>query len=334
MKEVLLHIGYPKTATSTLQNNLFYELHLDGKINFLGRSKRGNKVFNPSEKLVQEAMFGNPIPTGQALHLSEDLLNIISNEDISFSFYNIDGARYLKPCDPFVTAERLYTYFASEDCKVKILITLRSQDSLIPSYYVEGFRWHFRYEESLDTFDKFVNQGLAHKMNGMFRMFYFFEIIEKYADLFGKENITILMYEDITHDIDSFSSKLSEAIGCNESSVSETFAVNFDNKKIKTDGGSFTDKITLNQYLVDIVKKRVSEEQFTRLKNILLKIGGQPIKGLLESISHIQVGGSEFVRKPDQDTLRLIRNEFRIGNMALAERYNIDIDKMSKYGYI
>jgi len=34
--QLLLHIGLPKTATTSLQHNVLYPLHKEGKINFLG----------------------------------------------------------------------------------------------------------------------------------------------------------------------------------------------------------------------------------------------------------------------------------------------------------
>jgi hypothetical protein len=38
MSILLLHIGYPKTATTTLQDGLFVKLHQAGKINYIGKA--------------------------------------------------------------------------------------------------------------------------------------------------------------------------------------------------------------------------------------------------------------------------------------------------------
>jgi hypothetical protein len=38
MKKLIVHIGYPKTATTTLQTDVFYNLYKSGKINFLGKA--------------------------------------------------------------------------------------------------------------------------------------------------------------------------------------------------------------------------------------------------------------------------------------------------------
>ena len=38
MKRVLVHAGYPKAASTTLQNGLFLQLHRKNAIHFLGRA--------------------------------------------------------------------------------------------------------------------------------------------------------------------------------------------------------------------------------------------------------------------------------------------------------
>lgn len=37
MKKILLHLGLPKTATTSLQHNVLRKLHEEGTINFLGK---------------------------------------------------------------------------------------------------------------------------------------------------------------------------------------------------------------------------------------------------------------------------------------------------------
>ena len=58
MAKIVLHIGVPKTATTTLQNWFFYALHQKGMINYLGRLS--SDVVNKNN--IQQQFSGDNLP--------------------------------------------------------------------------------------------------------------------------------------------------------------------------------------------------------------------------------------------------------------------------------
>lgn len=146
MKKLLLHIGYPKTATTSMQLNLFSKLHEENKVNFLGNSESGTFKKN----IILDDLFLRQILIpgyyssieNYDLHdrlkekrgylsglLDKDLTNILSSEHIiGFSIFN-SHCHHNFP-------KRIREIFGNTDeVDIRILISIRKQDSLISSIY-------------------------------------------------------------------------------------------------------------------------------------------------------------------------------------------------------
>ena len=79
-------MGYPKTATSTIQDALLYQAHMKGYIHFLGRSRflKDNYKY---ERIVNIANNHNESINNYYNDLSDDLLNVISDEGLTLIYY-------------------------------------------------------------------------------------------------------------------------------------------------------------------------------------------------------------------------------------------------------
>ena len=100
-KKIILHVGYPKTATTTLQNRLFYNLHNNSSnINYLGTTKPEiSKIHNilrqtlkpwlvsEGEKNEDELLLflKNRLKNGLNLCSEESLLNSYQNPPYLFN---------------------------------------------------------------------------------------------------------------------------------------------------------------------------------------------------------------------------------------------------------
>ncbi|MBL4759587.1 MAG: hypothetical protein JKY80_01870 [Mariprofundaceae bacterium] len=93
MSKLVIHVGYPKTATSTIQNKFFYPLHQKGEINFLGKACLGDVNYNPSSDLVMSTVYNKG--KFKEFYLSKNIWNVVSNEDFVVSFFNIDNRKFL-----------------------------------------------------------------------------------------------------------------------------------------------------------------------------------------------------------------------------------------------
>ncbi|MBV1899520.1 MAG: sulfotransferase domain-containing protein [Cycloclasticus sp.] len=332
MKELLFHIGYPKTATSTLQNHLFTTLDEKKQINYLGRSNRGLSKFKAGEAMINELVFGLSNSKIDQCTLSDDVLNVISNEDVVLSFKNIIGNDVLSESDPTEVAEKLGGVLSHHDCNVKVLVTLRAQADLVHSFYVEGYKWHFRHVKSLDTFEKYIAQGLESKSNGVFLMFYYYEVIKSYVNVFGKDNVEILFYEDIRLEVDTYSKKLAELLSVEAGLVKNVLLNKNDNVKSKVDKGSYTNALSLDQILVDVFRIILPKKFFIGLKGN--KVVSSMVGQLGKYLKKYMVGRAHLIPNLDVVQREIILNEFSSSNTRLIEEFNLDRGKMKKYGYI
>jgi len=46
LKKIVIHIGMPKTATTTIQENILYKVYKNNQIGFLGRAHKEYKYYD------------------------------------------------------------------------------------------------------------------------------------------------------------------------------------------------------------------------------------------------------------------------------------------------
>jgi len=338
MKTLVIHIGYPKTATSTIQDGFFKGLHEEKKVNYLGKYNRdGNgsicAVWNPWAPFVNHCVYDEPLSLSVLTDLSSFLrngINVLSNEDFPVSFFNIEKRCYLRESDPFLVPERIL--FLTEKLgisNVKIVATLRNQCDAIYSSYVEGWRGHFRFEPSLDSFEKYLSQGLKKGINGIFRMFFYHEVLSEYIRVFGKENVHVTLFEELKHDLPSFCSRFLAPIAPDMTDLlEEVLASNVRNRKRKTASGEYlTDDVTLYEELLSLYKRMIPPPLHELLRKSLVPRMGRRIFGGLKGKSGI------VVERPSDEDVKEIKAVFLESNERLAMQFGMK-DKMKNYGYI
>jgi len=332
MARLVLHIGYPKTATSTIQNQLLYPTHMRGEINFLGKSDKYG--FNPSGRFVHSMVFGDNVV--EQLSLRDDLVNVISNEDFPLSFCNIDGQNYLKECHPEVTSKRLrenlVNCFDSKIEQVDIVVVLRNQVDLIHSCFVEGWRWYFRHEKSINTFEKYLSQGLSKGNQGIFAMFYFNEVIDSYIEHFGKEHVHVMFYEDLLFERESFCNSLADILGIHSQCVFSALAKK-DNIKKKSDSGYVQEGISMFLFLSGLLNR--SSVLKGLYNNIKLKSGifNRLLEKMIAWSNSVKVSNDSVIPYIGDEVKERVLTEFQNENLNLAEKFSVH-EKLVKYGYI
>lgn len=128
MKRILLHIGYPKTGTTTIQNTLFYNLHNSGSINFLGKARYVDDIsINKQHNLINSFINDRISIDDLKIDLLPDKLNVYSNE----------GSAKVSELD---RAKKFFKIFQPDINDVRLLVTLRNQPDLIYSLFVDQHR--------------------------------------------------------------------------------------------------------------------------------------------------------------------------------------------------
>ena len=227
--EIFIHVGYPKTGSTFLRRKIYPNLEI-------------NRILTPSYEYLAEDENFKP----------EKYLNILAQEgefadfkktiisQVAFSGH-ADGKDVY---DKYLIAERLFQTFP----KAKIIFVIRNQlDYLLSSY---SFKVIVRgmYRKSMSTWFK---ERYPEKLENQLQ---YDRLVKKYSDLFGKENILVLLYEEFREQPEMFLAKIIEFLGF-------SFIPEIDSERVN--------KSSKNYYLVLI--NRLINFPFSLTANFLVK---------------------------------------------------------------
>lgn len=211
---LFLHLGYPKTATTTLQKHL-YAKHPE--INYLGKYIPG---FGYRDDRLQQGVTRMINEQSHSYSASLEFRDYIDSELCSTDRVCtlISSETFIHPwaIDLAVVARRVFDAFSP--CKV--IIVLREQRDMLWSFY----RAHGRYCQYLYVHPQSANdltelvapvsakQWLDLQVRQLHRNFagtlMYGSVLESYIRIFGRENILVLCYEEMRQNVPAFLRKL------------------------------------------------------------------------------------------------------------------------------
>jgi hypothetical protein len=298
MKRLLIHVGYPKAASTTLQNGVFLNLHRQKKINFLGRAFESGFYGIKSTRHEYKKWFKEVVGAADARketlgNLSEEVVNLLSEG----LFMNNE-----RHSDQLTGPRLLHNYFSPFFDQIEILIVVRKQQDLIPSYFITQYR---RLNNSLSNFlDLHVNGNLSAEG----KIFDFHSVAMAYAEVFGKDSVHIVLFEDLVKNREKFSSDLGGAMAIDARTILDGMEETHLNKTIRKG----------NSLVVRKMQKHSIRAWFhDRLKTI---------SPSLASLALVKLPGVT-----DEERKRIFES-FRESNRRLAGKFELD-DSMSGYGY-
>lgn len=230
---VLLHLGLPKTATSSLQHNVFQKLHQQSRINFLGKCldyeyKTGNvKIHNYSGKFIRDAVDGDlDVLEARTLlkdSLQENLLNVFSDEGVMVAYPGRDNLTLVEKF------ERLKAVF--EGYRVKVVITLRDPIDYLYSMYVQLYPDFFSRIPELNSFEKYVRKLQVDPDNTLFESFFYDRWVPKLRSNF---DVTFIRYESLSNSEGKVFSTWANLLGISDGEFREFFSTSRVNVKKKS----------------------------------------------------------------------------------------------------
>lgn len=197
-KEVYIHIGYPKTGTTALQNSFIYKLK---EIDFLGQPL--TRLNSEMQKVVHEITDCEILEFDET-NVSKNINKLLSNNKkliISEESLSTGSSLSGRVCR-YEIAKRLKILFPN----AKIIIVIREQKSIIKSFYLQKKKTDINFKMTFDEWFNF-NRKNQHKEN-FFQYFYYDKLVELYKNLFGKDKIKILLFEEFKNDQEYFIKKL------------------------------------------------------------------------------------------------------------------------------
>ena len=354
--EVYVHTGLPKTATTYLQKNVFPYLK---NVHYI--SKYGdNEFFN---KYFLKIRFGNNIIIEneikqnflEYLRFVDERKILISEEALSEPRNN---GRHFWP-----NTQILSKIFPS----VKIIFTIRYQIDFIESFYLQdlkvgsclGIDAFLRYSKKEKYFLEFEST-LVPKIS----VFYldYQKFISLYIELFGKNNVKVMIYEQFKQSKKEFISDLCNFIGTklitpisevveHRSYTRETaycalwlnrltysndgrLGIIVEKPFVKTlDGMLEFINTQLNKTIIRSHKKYIYKALrvvFRILRKLFFKITVQNISGLIDSFfRHTRIGTNHKII--DKEKTIILKDLYNKMNKDLDEMYSLNLNKFNYY---
>lgn len=242
--KLVIHLGYPKTGTTTFQNRVFPN-HPD--IDYLGKfipshRYREHETFFQVDALIRTNLL-HPIDVTPL----RDYIQRI-REDSSQSAVLLSSESFLHPTaiDIGVVIKRIKSVF--EPCK--ILLTIREQLDVLRSFhYMHGQYGQYFYVDSLNdnerlkypmAFDKWVELQRRAPDKNLLGTLRYYEVISSLIGHFGQDSVHVALYEELVSDASSYARKLSRAMGINEEITVGLLAKHRDNATTRP---SFRDRL-------------------------------------------------------------------------------------------
>lgn len=299
MKNKIIHIGYPKTASTWLKRSFF---PLSNQYELIEEEVVVNKIIRPN------ALAFNPIQTKTFFDLNfQD--NIIISESM------LSGSLLMTGNNGVYTKEicyRLKEIFSD----AKIAIFIRNQPDIIASSYLEYIRKGGSY-----SIDRYLWRNINIPLEFRLEFFEYDLIIDLYKRTFGEGNIHVFLYEDFLINPNKFITKIIEDL----------------NLDIQIEDVDFTVKnLALQKKLYSILK---FINQFSRkgvfLKRYFIDLP-YPKKittGLFNKLNNLKIFGQrpETVRVLGLKNLSIITDYYKKSNRKLNEK--VKLKNLKELGY-
>lgn len=324
MKNIVFHIGFPKSASTTLQKQMF-DKH--SQINFMGIYPTGNIGQDTDEKNIDTHYLKN-----ESL---KDLHNCLTNlEGIEYHFSDV--VNYFDDIQPLLSKNKLNIFsnerfasvlFAHKDRAekarrikqffpdAKIIIIIRNQIDIIKSQYRDhpfDPRNLYANQKSV-SIDDWIERDFKNYDISFVKSIEYYKLVKYYRELFGKENVGVFLFEEMVSELKSFSEKISVFLDIDPI---ETYNLLY--SKHENDGVSQN----LNNYRK--FKAAVSSYIPTFLKN------NELIKALdKQFFQKFKQGKKQKIQMSDK-TKQIIFEYYKKQNKKIAKEFDLSL---CEYGY-
>jgi hypothetical protein len=347
MKKLVLHIGFPKTGSSTTQSWLS-QLETADLINYAGPASRTGEL-----RLYKELVSGPPNRARytddfslsdtkqiikQEISLKSDRINVISDvnltaysnhqqEKIKQDPYRDINDFYIKDenitlFDPFDIPTLIYDVFSDMADEITILAVVRNQQNLIYSSYVQNYTYYVD-KSRLDSWDNYLQKLLSDKMPIAYD---FSALLNEYTNIFGQNSVNVLLFEDLVNEMQEFASAIRQQLMINEKHFFDYIDIDtHKNRTRKSRDGSIRNVYSVwGKKIIRLIKLLPND-----LRDIIKKYVGR----------HWNYIESKFLNKDHvideitEEQKSKIHNRFA-GSNADLRKFGIPEADLFSYGYI
>ena len=338
MKKLVIHIGYPKTATTSLQLNLFADLHKAGKIEYLNHLNDDTSCYLGKfyvKSILQSIVSDKNITKKEidkelgSLSKIEKKISVISAETLSslypgFSFSLINS-------NAKQNAKKFKDAFSPYFDSIEVLVGIRAQKTLLRGCYKQWYNLITGENPKFCKIENWLKTNIFDTKETNNLGFNFHTLVNEYVNIFGANNTHILIHEDLKNDKTCYFEKLSRIFDFNTSFIEKSLTKEEQNASLHTSGGVATQNATVGQLITQpfrhIIRRHFNDYTFKVLKKTYHCI-------VPESISQKATSKKAIIRDLTTEEKELILEKYCESNLKLIELLNLDKNKMKKYGYI
>jgi hypothetical protein len=232
--DIMIHFGFPKTASSSLQYGLFLPLHKKNKVNL--KTWRMTDTQEHLDIRPSSRLFNHNKITDSYLDFNNQVLNILSDESFTAPTrlrINNYGSEIENPINFPEKIKSQIDKIYGQNINYFPVIFIRNQADLIYSQYVEEYNLK-KYKNVDMAFDK--NQNID--LNG-YEIYKFHNYIVKLEEVFGKGRVKVFLFEKWKDNYDEFENYFLTLVPNLDVDIPSLLTSSEFNSKKKTDNGYF-----------------------------------------------------------------------------------------------
>ena len=201
---IALHVGFSKTGTTTLQQFLFSK---HSQIEYLGKPYTDDILKIQLHRLItQESLVYDHKAFAQ--YFSEKVLKKEHGSKRSILISDETLVSYSKVPDKGIVAQRIKKVFPA----AKLIITIRNQLEILKAAYLSRGRLLLnvpgKYEGLHVSFEDWLELSYRNIERSYLGHVDYFKTIDYYSRLFGRDNVCILLLEELIHRPEEYVKKL------------------------------------------------------------------------------------------------------------------------------
>lgn len=219
---IVLHIGFPKTATTTVQE-IFKR---SSEVGYIGKGIR-ERLSEPSLSLeiARAVFFADGVRFGSLSGPVRDSIErehrkagrlLISDEAFTFAEYMLIGPKWQRQVvsDHEETARRLHALCPD----ATVIYTIRNQLDLVRSFYRQSIKMRHFDEPFVDYVQREID-ALPHR--SMIHLMRYDELHRIYVEHFGADKVVVSLFEDIKEDLSGYLRQVCRILGADEQEILE-----------------------------------------------------------------------------------------------------------------
>ena len=334
MTRLLLHVGLPKTATTSLQVNVLLPWERSGRINFLGvESRPWHRPFRDvyertRRRRLSEADLDALRPEVEAL-LDGDRLNVLSDETISSETLGSTATTNAE-----AVLHNMRELFRGAE--VTVLVSLRSPVDLVDAHYAEAWFHRLRWDPALDTMDKYLERLLRLDGPEAPWLIYFHDawlrILRRYFN-----RVEVLLYEDLLHDPAAWSARAARCLEAEPDEFWRLFSARPRNVAHRTPTGRRSPASTARAPVKRLLRRFLSLDRSARLRAGYRQWLGRRHPSLIRlgrRLADIRLAKPAEHRSPTDDERRRLQRLLGLRDDYLTREFGVSAEKLARYGYM